>query len=159
MEDVREHLWAVHRQPLFCPACGQTFSRTSDCNSHIRSRICTPQSILPTFEGVTIGHIQELARQAELPLSMESRWLAMWGTIFPHTERPPSWLYAAEEELRVCELRGFWSKHMHSMVEDILETQGLQVHAMSDEGEDLEALYNTVLNEAMDKMLGCEECV
>lgn len=159
MEDVREHLWAVHRQPLFCPACGQTFSVSRDCNSHIRSRICTPQSTMPTFEGVSISHVQELARQAELPLSMENRWVAMWDTIFPNTERPPSWFYTTTEELRVCELRQFWSKHMHSIVESILETQGLQVHALRDEGEDLEALYNTVLNEAIDKTLGFDPLI
>lgn len=159
MEDVREHLWAVHRQPLFCPACGQTFSKTPECNSHIRSRICTPQSILPTFEGVTISHIQELARQADLPLSMGSRWLAMWETIFPHTERPLSWFYTTEAELRVYDLREFWSKHRHSIVEGFLETHVLQVHALSDEGEALEALYNTVLNESIDKILEFDECV
>lgn len=157
--DVREHLWAVHRQPLFCPACGQTFSKTPDCNSHIRSRICNPQSTIPTFEGVTISHVQELARQAELPLSVENRWVAMWETIFPNTKRPSSWLYTTKEELRVCNLRGFWSKHMHSIVESFLETQVLQVHATSDDGEVLEELRNTVLNEAIDKILECEECV
>lgn len=159
MDDVREHLWAVHRQPLFCPACGQTFSKTPDCNNHIRSRTCTPQSILPIFEGVTISHIQELSRQADLPLSIQSRWLAMWETIFPHTEIPPSWLYTTEEELRVCALREFWSRHRHSIVERVLETEVLQVHALSDEGEVLEELYNTVLNEAIDKILRCDECI
>ncbi|KAI7785168.1 Vegetative incompatibility protein HET-E-1 [Diaporthe eres] len=159
MDDVREHLWAVHRQPVFCPACGQTFSKTTDCNDHIRSRICTPQSSLPTFEGVTISHIQELARQADLPLSMQSRWLAMWGTIFPHTETPSSWLYTTEDELRVCALREFWSRHRHSIMESVLETEVLQVHALSDEGEVLEELHNTVLNEAIDKILRCDECV
>lgn len=158
MEDVREHLWAVHRQPLFCPTCGQTFTKTPDCNSHIRSRICNRQSTFPTFQGVTISQIQELARQADLPLSMESRWFAMWQTIFPHAEMPPSWLYTTEAELIVCALREFWSKHKHSIVESFLKSHVLQVHTLSDEGEVLEELYNTVLNEGIDKILEFDEC-
>lgn len=159
MEDVREHLWAIHRQPLFCPVCGQTFSKSVDCNGHIRSRTCNPQILLPIFEGVTISQIQELARQDELPLSMENRWLAMWNTIFPGEERPLSWFHTTDEELRVHALRRIWDLHRHSIVESFLKTQVLQLHVVSDEGEAVEALQNTVLNRAIDKVLNSGDLI
>lgn len=159
MDDVREHLWAIHRQPLFCPVCGQTFSKTADCNGHIRSRTCNPQLLLPTFEGVTISQIQELARQDELPLSMENRWLAMWKTIFPREERPLSWFQTTDEELRVRALRKFWDLHRNRIVDSFLKTQVLQVHVLSDEAEAIEALQNTVLNRAIDKVLNSGDLV
>lgn len=159
IEDVREHLWAIHRQPLFCPVCGQIFSKSADCNGHIRSRTCNPQLLLPTFEGVTISQIQELARQDELPLSMENRWLAMWNTIFPGEQRPLSWLYTTDEELRIRALRTFWDIHRHSIVKSFLKTEVPQLHVLSDEGEAVEALHNTILNRAIDKVLNAGDLV
>lgn len=160
IEQVREHLWAIHQRPTFCPVCGRTFSRMEERDNHIRSRKCTPpKTTLPTFEGLTISHIRELARQAGLPMSTEKRWFRMWATIFPGAERPVSMFYSTEEESRVCALRDFWAMHKHSMVKSLQETQGCQAHPLSYQSEDLVTLCNTVLNGAIDKILQVDECV
>lgn len=161
LEDVKEHLWAVHRRPIFCPICGQTFSKTTECDIHIRSRKCRPKSpIPPSYEGVTLSHIQELARQAELHLSTEDRWFAMWKTIFPDdTENPISWVYSTEEELKICALRQLWSRYRHSIVPSVLGNHAIQADALSDRDEDVEALCNTVLNGVIEIVLGFDQCV
>lgn len=160
IEDVREHLWGVHQRPIYCPSCGKTFSQVGDCDSHIRSRTCNHQmSNLPTFDGITISHMQKLARQAELSLSVEDHWLGVWAIVFPDAQRPQSWLFSTDEESRVCALRDFWSSHGQNIVESSLQAQAVQAPAMSHQDENLAALYNTVLNGAIDKVLDAGGCM
>lgn len=154
IEDIREHLSVVHRRPNFCPICGCTFSRTTDRDTHIRSRTCSTQNIPPSlFDGLTIYHIQELARLAELPLSIENHWYEMWATIFPDTERPVSCHYSTMEELRICALHDFWRRQGEAMVKNYLKTNEPRLNSLSYQSLSLVALYHTVLNGAIDKSL------
>lgn len=154
IEDIREHLSLVHQRPSFCPNCGCTFDTTTDRDSHIRSRTCRTQSINPSvLEGLTIHHIQELARLAELPLSVEEHWYEMWAKIFPDAERPVSCLYFTVEELRICALRDFWIRHRERIVKEYLETKQSQWNYPSYQSTDLDGLHDTVLNGAVDKLL------
>lgn len=157
IEDVREHLSIVHRRPNFCPVCGSTFSRIADRDSHIRGRTCHTQNIPPSiFEGLTISHIQELAQLAELPLSVESHWYEMWATIFSDAERPKSCYYSTAEEIEHLCYTKFWSRHRRSISDGYLESNGLQSNSVNYPSETLVALYNTVLNGAIDRFLGVD---
>ncbi|KAH8742452.1 hypothetical protein F5883DRAFT_670235 [Diaporthe sp. PMI_573] len=76
VDDVKEHMWTSHRRPNFCPICKETFDtmRARDDYIHRES---------PTFEGLTDGQIQQIARQKYSSSSMESQWYALWEIICP----------------------------------------------------------------------------
>ncbi|KAL2286422.1 hypothetical protein FJTKL_06805 [Diaporthe vaccinii] len=151
IDEVKEHLWASHRRPNFCPICKDTFDTMKARDDHIRSRNCEHRN-LPTFDGLTDGQIQQLARQGSPPASRESQWYALWDVVFPSGPRPLSPYYSTAEEFLVVALRRFWETNGRSIISDFLREKGLQGWEVSDEERSLAILYRIVLHDAIDEV-------
>lgn len=151
IDEVKEHMWASHRRPNFCPICKETFDTMKARDDHIRGRNCEHQN-LPTFDGLTDGQIQQLARQGSPPSSRESQWFALWDIVFPSGPRPLSPYYSSTQEFLVVALRRFWETNGRTIISDFLREKGLQGWEVSDEERSLAILYRIVLHDAVDEV-------
>lgn len=149
--ELKEHLWACHRRPNFCPICKETFATMRARDEHIRRRGCQ-QRDSPTFDGLTDGQIQQLARQGSPPSSRESQWYELWNIVSPSGPRPLSPYYSNEQEFRVVALRGFWETNGHAIISDFLRERDLQGWEVSNEERSLAILYKVVLHDAIDEV-------
>ena len=151
VDEVREHMWASHRRPNFCPICKETFDTMRARDDHIRSRNCQHRDS-PTFDGLTGGQIQQLARQGSPPSSLESQWYELWNVVCPSGLRPFSPYYSSEQEFRVVALRRFWETNGRTIISDLLRKRDLQGWEVSDEERSLDILYKIVLHDAIDEV-------
>lgn len=151
IDEVKEHLWASHRRPNFCPICKETFATMRARDDHIRGRNCE-QRDSPRFDGLTDGQIQQIARQGSPPSSRESQWYAVWDVVSPSGPRPLSPYYSSEQEFRVVALRGFWEANGRTIISDFLRGKGLQGWEVSDEERCLAILFKVVLHDAIDEV-------
>lgn len=151
IDEVKEHLWACHRRPNFCPICKETFETMRARDDHIRARSCQRRDS-PTFDGLTGGQIQQIARQGTPPSSRESQWYELWGVVCPSGLRPLSPYYSSEQEFRIVALRGFWETNGRTIISDFLRERNLQGWEVSDEERSLDILYKIVLHDAIDEV-------
>lgn len=151
IEDVKEHMWTSHRRPNFCPICKETFATMRARDDHIRGRNCEHREA-PTFDGLTDGQIQQLARQGSPPSSRESQWYALWEVVSPSGPRPSSPYYSTEQEFRVVALRSFCEANGRTIISDFLREKDLQGWEVSDEERSLAVLYKIVLHDAIDEV-------
>lgn len=154
IDEVKEHLWASHRRPNFCPICKETFATIKARDEHIRRRGCQRRES-PIFDGLTDGQIQQLARQGSPPLSRESQWYGLWDVVFPSSPsgpRPISPYYSTEQEFRVVALRSFWEVNGRTIISDFLREKDLQGWGISDEERSLAILFKVILHGAIDEV-------
>ncbi|KAG8163119.1 hypothetical protein KVR01_007597 [Diaporthe batatas] len=151
IDAVKEHMWASHRRPQFCPICKETFATLRARDDHIRGRSCEPRDS-PTFDGLTDRQIQQLARRGSRHSSRESQWYELWHVVSPSGPRPLSPYYSNEQEFRVVALRRFWEANGHDIISDFLRERNLQGWEVSDEERSLAILYNVVLHDAIDEV-------
>lgn len=151
--ELKEHLWASHRRPNFCPICKDTFATMKARDDHIRGRNCEHRDS-PTFDGLTDGQIQQIARQESPPSSKESQWYGIWDVVSPSGPRPLSPYYSNEEEFRIVALRRFWKENGPTIISDFLREKGLQGWEVEDEERSLDILFKIVLHDAIDQVYG-----
>ncbi|KAJ0120904.1 Vegetative incompatibility protein HET-E-1 [Diaporthe amygdali] len=157
IEQVKDHLWWAHRQPIFCPVCKEQFPSSKTRDTHIRLRTCHPK-ISSSIEGLTGEQDEKLAREEEEPqLSEEMRWFRIWDIIFPHIARPPSPFYTGQRELNVCAFRRFWMESGENIIADFLEKKESQSYNIRNEERELRALYNLVLQDVVCRIFA-ESC-
>lgn len=151
IEAVKEHMWASHRRPTFCPICKETFATLSARDEHIRGRSCEHRDS-PTFDGLTDRQIQQIARRHSRHSSREIQWYELWDVVSPLGPHPPSPYYSNEDEFRVVALRRFWEANGREIISDFLRDRNLQGWEVSDEERSLAILFNVVLHDAIDEV-------
>jgi hypothetical protein len=153
MIDIKRHLYNSHRQPYYCPTCRNIFTMASSRDDHIRDRSCLVNDVKPIPEGVTEEQMSQLAKRFKPWLSKEDQWYAVWKLVFAGKE-PPSLPYLAGDlESVVCVVRDYWSRFGQAVVSDFLEIKGLRDYSIRDEERNLAVLYETVINEVIDKLV------
>ncbi|KAI1776211.1 hypothetical protein F4818DRAFT_457677 [Hypoxylon cercidicola] len=149
--EVKQHLWEAHRLPRYCPTCREIFTTTRSCDSHIRSRSCSPQDI-PRPEGITIEQMQQLARRAGSQLSAKQQWLSLWAIVFPGADFPDAKYPSRAVEFAVCLFRGYWSSNGEKVMLDFIE-KSVCDYELLDEGGSFAALHAAVLHQTIDRLV------
>ncbi|KAI0513233.1 hypothetical protein F5B22DRAFT_245504 [Xylaria bambusicola] len=121
--DLKEHLWAYHRQPSYCPTCHDTFMLSEDWENHIRLRSCV-FSGKPRPEGITALQMQLLAQSPNLDSPRDDQWLSIWKIVFPGVKAPIPFI-PGKIETAVWALRDFWAAEGGQIMSKFL-TEGLQ---------------------------------
>lgn len=156
MSDVRQHLILMHRLPLYCSVCYETFTTVRSRNIHMRKRQCV---CLPPVEldGITYAQMRKLEDQekagSKVTASQHEQWYAIWRTVFSQTPPPPSPFSFTEHELEVYKLRRFWNNSGKNIVSDVLKERGLQDFVAGKGKNDLEVLYSLVVERAAQELL------
>ncbi|KAI3390681.1 hypothetical protein diail_8877 [Diaporthe ilicicola] len=155
IEELKDHLWASHRRPNFCPICKDTFPTMKARNDHIRERNCKQQEG-PKLEGLTYGQIQQLDHQGSNTSSRETQWFEVWDIVSPSGPpggpRPLSPYYSSEQEFRIVALRQFWEINGQTIISDFLREKDLQRWEVSNEERSLGILYKVILQDAIDEV-------
>ncbi|KAH9892204.1 hypothetical protein F4778DRAFT_751237 [Xylariomycetidae sp. FL2044] len=156
VRDLKRHLWASHRQPLYCPTCHCTFKTTKRCDDHIRSRACVPGD-RPFPEGISEQQMRQLARRPESRRSEALQWFCVWEIVFPDTPWPTTPFLTGELESVVATTRAFWSKQGQLIVSDFMKAKDLQSYSVPNEERNLAALYSAILNRVVDDLVAAHE--
>ncbi|KAI0532305.1 hypothetical protein GGR58DRAFT_490763 [Xylaria digitata] len=119
IEDLELHLQTEHRQPTYCPTCGDTFSSSRDWKEHVRRRSCV-LSGKPPPEGITVLQMQKLAQLDDAGVSRELQWRLIWEIIFPGAKSPSLPLPSGGIEAAVWLQRDFWSAEGDRIVSSFL---------------------------------------
>lgn len=88
---VKQHLYRVHLQSLYCHRCGRTYERQDDLSEHMRSATPCDVRSFAVPEGLTVEQRQRLSERLSSKLSDEQRWYAVFEIVFPghpHPETP-----------------------------------------------------------------------
>lgn len=85
---VKQHLYRVHLQPLFCHRCGMTYERQEDLSEHMRSTSACEVQSFTVPEGLTVEQRQRLSERLSSKLSDEQRWYAVFEIVFPGHPHP-----------------------------------------------------------------------
>lgn len=152
IEDIKQHLYVDHRQPVSCPVCQGRFATYILRNNHLRNERCQPSG-LPVAEGLTEQQVDDMSTVNELSESQENAWFRLWNIVFPDKNRPASPFYSDMQGLVVAVLRKFWRKRRQSIVAEVMRQRNLQHYEIQDEEQNLEWLYETVLGKAVEKTL------
>lgn len=151
IEDVKQHLYMEHRQPISCPICHGHFASYDLRNHHLRTRDhCHPKD-LPAAAGLTEQQVDDMSAVSDLSQPQEDAWFELWKVIFPDTRPPASPFYSDKQGLIVTSLRDFWTRRGQSIVADVMAQRNLRQYEIQDEERNLEWLYNTALNKAVEK--------
>ncbi|KAK3319774.1 hypothetical protein B0T19DRAFT_445571 [Cercophora scortea] len=158
---VRQHLWESHRRPHHCPICLDIFSTAADCNSHIRSFSCAPQTTPEhEVEGIHEDTMEQIARwRPHNPetMSEEEQWFSLWDIVFPGEERPVGIrLSEKTEAVRVARIaRDYWMENGRGVVLEFLESRGAVKESFDGTGgkDDLEVLAAAVSEKVIGELL------
>lgn len=85
---VKQHLYRVHLQPLYCHRCGATYDRQEDLSEHMRSTTPCDVRSFSVPEGLTVEQRQRLSERLSSKLSDEERWYAVFEIVFPGHPHP-----------------------------------------------------------------------
>jgi len=103
--DVTQHLERQHKQPFYCPVCGDQFAgqdRDRDRFEHVRQRRCQEREFDPP-PGLTMDQMQALRKttEAEAPGATnveERRWYGKYKLLFGPDSHPPESPYNTNSE-------------------------------------------------------------
>lgn len=155
MVDVREHLCLMHREPIYCAVCYETFPTVNLRDDHMRTLECLHQP--PVIRGITGAQERELDEQGDTEKRAlrtdPKQWLNIWQIVFPGTQPPASPFSFSQREFNVYRLRRFWKKNGQNIISDVLRRHRLQDYSIENEERNLEALYCLVANRAVDEVL------
>lgn len=156
MTDVREHLSLMHRIPIYCSVCFETFPTVRLRDVHMRGWQC-PRQPPVIFDGITDAQVYALDEHQRTsdtaPAPGIRQWLEIWEIVFPSTQ-PPSWPWCfTRRDFKVYELRRFWNKNGQSIISDVLKRDGFQQYNIKNEMRSLEALHSVVADHAVDDLL------
>lgn len=161
MTDVREHLCLMHRNPIYCSVCYETFPTVKLRDAHMRGWRCPPQTPV-IFEGITDAQVHALDEQQDAAVmktaSELEQWLEIWKIVFPSTRPPCSPWSFTRRELEVYELRRFWKRFGENLISHILQKYGFQGYNIENEERNLEALFSVAADRAVDSLLLIQMC-
>lgn len=153
IEDVKQHLYLEHRQPISCPICQGRFPTYEARNSHLRHETCQATSALPVAEGLTEQQVDDMSAVDDLSQSQKDAWFALWDIVLPECHRPTSPFYTDRPGRMVLRLRAFWEQYGQGIVADVMRRRNLQRYEIQDEERNLQWLYETALQRATERTL------
>jgi hypothetical protein len=88
---VKYHLFRdkVHRLPIYCPKCSETFSKEDIRDEHVRAAKCTKKPQVK-WEGITAGQREQLNKRSPSTNSAVENWNAVYRILFPGDPLPNS---------------------------------------------------------------------
>ncbi|CAH0040221.1 unnamed protein product [Clonostachys rhizophaga] len=124
IEDVIKHVNRFHAEPPYCPRCRQTFSRAMDRDRHFLTQTCEIRNWVHV-EGVNSFQRTKLWKRDKIILGERKRWLRIWETAFPDTERPARSHYlSGEHEVKLSIARDYWGYNGKKIVSKFLSQNG-----------------------------------
>ncbi|KAI1489935.1 hypothetical protein F5X96DRAFT_638611 [Biscogniauxia mediterranea] len=153
IKDVKQHLCLKHKQPQYCPVCGQEFETQTAQRSHTRLQECQGQEY-PEPEGVTEDQRNALSERVDRKLPIDQQWFSVWDIMFAGAERPVSpWVEGPIYEL-LSNIREFWEEQGEEIITEHLQSRGqIPYDDMPSEERNLTALHRTVLRTIVEKLL------
>jgi hypothetical protein len=155
IKNVKEHLRRCHKQPYFCPLCGQIFGHKVELDSHLRARTCDAREFQEP-EGITEDHERSFRLKVDKKLTLSEQWKSVWRIIFP-TEEPPisPFIEGTLHEGLAC-FRKFRNEKGPTIISDYMRAY-IESHnlagSISNPERTLEALLETVAGRAMDAVI------
>lgn len=123
IRDVKQHLLRRHRQPPYCPVCGDTFDDPRGRDNHIMARACRALSggVLPNIEGVTETQRVALGRRVDRALDEAGQWFSVWQILFPTVPHPPSPYLSSQFEEVLGMLHESWGRQRDMLIADAVQ--------------------------------------
>ncbi|KAI3319432.1 hypothetical protein HD806DRAFT_259879 [Xylariaceae sp. AK1471] len=155
VKNVKEHLRRCHKQPNFCPLCGQVFNNKVELDGHLRARTCDARGYQEP-EGITEDHERSFRSKVDKKLTLSEQWKSVWTIIFP-TEEPPKspFIQGTLHEGLAC-FRKFRNEKGPAIISDYVRAY-IQSHDLVDgilnPERTLEALLETATGKAMDAVI------
>ncbi len=151
--DVKRHIWAAHRRPYHCPACGTVFPAADEWEGHIRTARCDQRAF--KLEGVSEDQLERLSIPSGSRQSREEQWYSIWGMVFPGIEPPSTPFLPNDSESAhfVSLLRDYWATEGHKFVNSFLKSKGIRNRGGQKETRNRQSLQRLVLDRMIDKLL------
>ena len=124
IRDVKQHLLRRHRQPPYCPVCGNIFKDPESRDIHIMARDChSPLGGVPVnIEGVTDTQRAALSRRSDSDLDLASQWFRVWEILFPGNPRPLSPYMSTQFGGATLDIiEDYWQRHKDTLVTEVAE--------------------------------------
>ncbi|KAI8625217.1 hypothetical protein F5Y19DRAFT_451416 [Xylariaceae sp. FL1651] len=155
VKNVKEHLRRCHKQPSFCPLCGQIFSYKAELDNHIRARTCDAREFQEP-EGITEDHERSFRSKVDKKLTLSEQWKSVWKIIFPEEEPPESpFIEGTLHEGLAC-FRRFRNERGPAIISEYIRAyveSYSPADSISNPERTLEALLETVSGRAMDAVI------
>lgn len=151
IEDIKQHLCRVHRQPIFCPVCGDIYISFASRDHHLRGQTCT-LAAYPSFSGITDYQLNQLGMLSHSPSDEGKQWFDIWNIVFPGIPQPHSPFYSGRQERLVCNIRRMWRIKGHQMISEALRKRNPMDYKTRSEDKDLVRLHIEVLDRAIHRM-------
>jgi hypothetical protein len=148
---VKYHLFRdkIHRLPIYCPTCSETFSSEDLRDEHVRALNCTMKAPAK-WEGITASQREQLNKRSPSTNSAVENWNAVYQILFPGDTVPAS---PYIDMSLSGDLRAFREHALStgpSIWDDILRTR-LPENLRSSQGE-LQSFYRSFYPEAMTRL-------
>lgn len=151
IEDVRNHLFLAHRQPILCPVCATAFVSYAARDGHLRAQDCIPHACA-NFVGLDDRQLAQVDMMdlEETSMPEEEQWVRLWQIVFPNSPKPESPYLSCHNERTVSTIREVWKNHGLTLVCRAVSGRLIQGYIVNDEETLLNWLYATALDRAID---------
>ncbi|KAK5659711.1 hypothetical protein OQA88_922 [Cercophora sp. LCS_1] len=117
-----DHLHTLHREPIYCPVCGDSFKTCHLRDDHVRMQACGYNEQFEA-DGLNNRCLEEIRDLDDPSLDEEGRWVRIWDVIYPEEEAPSPWVTEGRG-LEVVMIEDWWRAEGHRCVEEYLEERG-----------------------------------
>jgi hypothetical protein len=145
---VKFHLFRskVHRLPIYCPTCSETFTNEDFRDEHVRAATCANKPQVK-WEGITASQREQLGKRSPPTNTALENWNAIYKILFPSDTIPSSPYIetSLSEELHafreheLSEGPSIWNEILRTRLPDHLQRYM----------EELQSLYNTFYPESV----------
>jgi hypothetical protein len=148
---VKYHLFRdkVHRLPIYCPTCSETFSSEDLRDEHVRALNCTMKPPAK-WEGITASQREQLNKRLPSTNSAVENWNAVYQILFPGDTVPASPYIDMSLSGDLRAFREYALSTGPSIWDDILRTR-LPENLRSSQGE-LQSFYRSFYPEALARL-------
>jgi hypothetical protein len=80
----------VHRTPVHCARCSNTFTTEDERDTHLRQQPQCPIEPPRNWDGISESQKRQLAKRVSSKKTKEENWYFIYETLFPNSERPNS---------------------------------------------------------------------
>ncbi|KAI8629316.1 hypothetical protein F5Y19DRAFT_432177 [Xylariaceae sp. FL1651] len=155
IKDVKQHLYRRHKQPNYCPLCGQVFDRKVELDNHLISRTCERQEF-EAPEGITAEQEESLKSSVDKKLTLPEQWKSVWSIVFPNEEPPESPFIQGPMQEGLINFREFCDQRGPTIISGCVQTfvrSHNLVNGIPNEERTQSALLETVSRRALDAII------
>jgi len=84
----RQHLLRVHRIPVHCARCSQTFKTPDERDAHLRQQPECPLGPPQQWDGISETQKEQLGKRVSSKNTKQENWYSIYATLFPNSDPP-----------------------------------------------------------------------